>query len=144
MQPKRRGTSHYLIFVSKHPLGYKVMKDIMAKESSEEDEGVPSFRYSNAISEEATPLLFEFARPLEELGQMLLDGFAGETVTMGAIFERHHVGRRFLEKNYKDTLVELEAEGKITTEPPASERPARQGKPTFADHVLVTFPRKGS
>lgn len=27
-------TSHHLVFVSKHPLGYKIMKEVMAKESS--------------------------------------------------------------------------------------------------------------
>ena len=36
-------TSHKLIFVSKNFKGYEIMKDIMAKESSTEDEGVPSF-----------------------------------------------------------------------------------------------------
>ena len=31
---KGKRTSHHLIFVSKHPLGYGIMKDVMAKESS--------------------------------------------------------------------------------------------------------------
>jgi three-Cys-motif partner protein len=46
---RRKGqerTSHHLIFVTKHPLGYTVMKEIMAAESSEYDQGVPSFTYS--------------------------------------------------------------------------------------------------
>src|SRR5690606_9968269 len=38
-------TSHYIIFVSKHPLGYGIMKDIMAKESSLIEDGVASFSY---------------------------------------------------------------------------------------------------
>jgi hypothetical protein len=36
-------TSHSLIFVSKHFKGYEIMKIIMAKESSTEDQGVASF-----------------------------------------------------------------------------------------------------
>jgi len=40
-------TSHYLVFVSKHFLGYKIMRDVMAKASSyDSDEGVASFEYS--------------------------------------------------------------------------------------------------
>ena len=58
--------SHHLIFVSKHFKGYKVMKDIMAKESTTADQGVPSFAYSPA--DESMPLLFELSRPLEDLG----------------------------------------------------------------------------
>ncbi|HUX21802.1 MAG TPA: three-Cys-motif partner protein TcmP, partial [Spirochaetia bacterium] len=39
-------TSHHLIFVSKHIRGYEIMKEIMAKESSSQEDGVPSFEYS--------------------------------------------------------------------------------------------------
>jgi three-Cys-motif partner protein len=55
---RRRGqdrTSHHLIFVTKHPLGYGVMKEIMAGESSEFDQGVPSLAYSQSMSESETP-----------------------------------------------------------------------------------------
>jgi hypothetical protein len=58
MQEKRKRTSHYIIFVCKNKLGYKVMKDIMAAESSELEQGVASFSYVPAINEEQTPLLF--------------------------------------------------------------------------------------
>lgn len=34
----QRRTSHYVVFVSKSQLGYKIMKDIMAKESSEHEQ----------------------------------------------------------------------------------------------------------
>jgi len=132
-------TSHYLIFVSKHPLGYGIMKDIMARASSTHEEGVPSFSYCAA--DRSTPLLFEFARPLTELGQMLCDQFSGQTMTMKDVYENHHVGRPFIKKNYKAVLTRLEADGLITANPPASERPHRNGQPTFADAVHVTFPR---
>jgi three-Cys-motif partner protein len=45
-------TSHHLIFVSKHVKGYEIMKEIMAKESSEQNQGVPSFEYNPATSEQ--------------------------------------------------------------------------------------------
>lgn len=134
-------TSHYLIFVSKHVLGYEIMKDIMARASSGQEQGVASFSYSPA--DERTPMLFEFARPLHELGQMLLNEFAGRKMTMKQVYDEHHVERPFIKKNYKDALSKLETEGKITAFPPAEKRPKRKDVPTFADVVLVKFPHAG-
>ncbi|BCL34906.1 three-Cys-motif partner protein TcmP [Nostoc sp. MS1] len=133
-------TSHHLIFVSKHFKGYKIMKEIMAKESSEQNQGVPSFEYSPATNMQ--PLLFELYRPLDELEGMLLDTFAGQTITMQEIYMQHNVGRRYIDKNYKAALNSLEAKGKIKAEPPANKRPKRKGEITFADSVTVTFPLK--
>jgi three-Cys-motif partner protein len=41
-------TKHHLIFITKNFKGYEIMKEIMAKESSEHEQGVPSFEYSPA------------------------------------------------------------------------------------------------
>jgi len=131
-------TSHHLIFVSKHIKGYEIMKEIMAKESSDSTQGVPSFQYSPATIRQRH--LFELSRPLDELEGMLLDEFAGQTRSMGKIYEEHNVGKRYIKKNYKNALLKLEAAGKIQTDPPADER--RQG--TFSDSVRVTFPNKGN
>lgn len=131
-------TSHHLIFVSKHPRGYEIMKEIMAKESSRIEQGVPSFEYCPA--DERQPILFEVARPLDDLGEMLLKEFAGKRITMQQIYASHHVGRRYIKSNYKDILRKLEAQGRIKTNPPASERPTRKGEVTFADSTQVVFP----
>ena len=130
-------TSHHLIFVSKHPLGYGIMKEIMARESSMHEQGVPSFQYSPA--DKRFPLLFELNRPLDELEELLLQQFAGQTLQMKQIYERHHVGRRFIAKNYKDALKDLEEKKSITCEPPI----AKRRKDSFADTVSVTFPSGG-
>jgi hypothetical protein len=128
-------TSHHLIFVSKHHLGYGIMKDIMAKESSLHEQGVPSFQYSPA--DKRFPLLFELNRPLDDLEEMLLGQFVGQTLSMNNVYERHHVGRRFINKNYKDALKQIEAKKLISCEPSKSKID------TFADSVNVTFPAKG-
>ncbi|MGJ5672047.1 MAG: three-Cys-motif partner protein TcmP [Nostochopsis sp.] len=133
-------TSHHLIFVSKHIKGYEIMKDIMAKESSEQNQGVPSFEYNPATSRQ--PLLFELYRPLDELEAMILDTFAGQTITMHEIYSQHHVGKRYISKNYKAALNNLEAQSKITADPPANKRRKIRGEITFADNVKVTFPSK--
>lgn len=125
-------TKHHLVFVSKHFKGYEVMKDIMAKESSSAGQGVPSFEYNPAT--ERQPLLFELSRPLDELGEMLLSEFAGQTLTMQEIYERHNLGRPFIKRNYKQVLIQLENAGKITA--------SKHRKNSFADHVEATFPQR--
>lgn len=127
-------TSHHLIFVSKHVRGYAIMKDIMAKESSTIEQGVPSFAYNPA--DKRQPLLFELSRPLDDLGDMLLEKFAGKTMKMIEVFNQHHVGHRYIKKNYKDVLSQLEEQGKIQAE--------KHRKNTFGDNVKVTFPSRGS
>jgi three-Cys-motif partner protein len=130
-------TSHHLIFVSKHFRGYEIMKSIMAKESSSTEQGVPSFEYNPALKTQG--LLFELNRPLDQLGGLLLNRFAGQRLTMKEIYEAHNVGTRFIKQNYKTILLSLEREGKIKAEPPLSER---KPKNSFADHVRVTFPQR--
>jgi three-Cys-motif partner protein len=130
-------TSHYLIFVSKHFRGYEIMKEIMAKESSANVQGVPTLEYIPA--DKNYPTLFNFSLPLEELEEMLLEEFSGQTLTMQQIYEQHNVGKRYIKKNYKDVLQNMEMKGEILADPPANKRKIRNGKPTFADSVKATF-----
>lgn len=133
-------TKHHLIFVSKHPLGYGIMKEIMARESSTAEQGVASFEYNPA--EKDQPLLFGLTRPLEDLEGMLLQQFAGQTLAMLEVFEKHNIDTPYIKKNYKDVLTKMEQEGTITAQPPHTARPKRKGEITFADAVRVTFPSK--
>jgi three-Cys-motif partner protein len=73
-------TTHHLIFASKDFKGYEIMKEVMAQESSEFNQGVPTFEYSPAS--ERFPTLFELLRPLDDLAKLLSKEFAGETLTM--------------------------------------------------------------
>lgn len=138
-RPDGSRTSHALVFVTKNPLGYRIMKDIMAGESSTEDQGVPSFEYSPADAR--CPLLFSLNRPLDTLAGELLIRFAGRTLPMKAVFEAHHVGTPFIERNYKAVLGRMEEQGRIVANPPANQRPMRKGERTFSDKTIVTFPR---
>ncbi|MBD1218063.1 MAG: three-Cys-motif partner protein TcmP [Aphanizomenon flos-aquae Clear-A1] len=133
---KKNRTSHHLIFVSKDKRGYQIIKDIMAKESSYQNQGVPSFEYNPADYRQLS--LFESSTPLDDLEQMLLDEFAGQTMSMEEIYIQHNVGRNYIKQNYQTALKNLESQGKITTEPPVNER----RKNTFGDSVKVTFPPK--
>lgn len=134
-------TSHHLIFVSKHVRGYEIMKDIMAKESSTAEQGVPSFHYS--LADKKYPLLFDLSRPLDDLADLLAEEFAGKSLKMVGIYNRHHIGKPYIKKNYKEVLAKMELERRIAAKPPAEKRPRRNGKPTFSDTVSVTFPQRG-
>lgn len=91
-------TSHFLIFVSKHPLGEKFMKDVMAEESPAMPHGVPSFIY-NPLYDEKQGTLFS---PLDDLAEMLLHDFAGQTLTTDEIYKAHNIGKKYIFKNYQD------------------------------------------
>ncbi|SRR6266700_3345039 len=132
-------TKHHLIFVTKHFRGYEIMKGIMAKESTTENQGVPSFEYNPA--DQRQPLLFELSRPLDDLKKMLPKHYAGRRMTMEEIYEHHNVDRPYIKKNYKEALRQLESAGKIKANPPANKRQVRNGEVTFADSVVVTFPK---
>ncbi|MCL4458791.1 MAG: three-Cys-motif partner protein TcmP [Chloroflexi bacterium] len=135
-------TSHHLVFVSKHIKGYEIMKEIMAKESSSAQQGVPSFEYNPATRSQ--PLLFDLSRPLDDLEGMLLNDFASRKMTMLEVYNQHHVGTPYIKSNYKDVLARLEAQGKVSADPPADQQRRRKGESTFADTVTVMFPSKGN
>lgn len=126
-------TTHYLIFLSKHFKGYEKMKETMARQSQKQ-QGVASFEYIPAT--EQYQMLFQFSRPLDDLGDMLLQCCAGKSLTMKEIYILHNEGTPYVEKNYKDILKRLEADGKIVANPPYSQR----RKNTFGPEVIVTFP----
>jgi three-Cys-motif partner protein len=126
-----RRTTHHLIFVTKHPTGYEIMKEIMAVESSYFDQGVPSFEYSPALANMSK--LFENA--LDELEDRLVKEFEGQTLSMIDLYHQDNLNKPYTKKNYKVALHNLEHANRITADP------AKREKGTFADGVLVTFPR---
>lgn len=131
--------SHYLVFVSKHIRGYEVMKEIMYSESSSVDQGVASFAYSPA-DEAATPLLFSLMRPLEGLSDRLSKDFAGRSLRVIDVFRPHHADSRFILRNYKDALRDLESRGLVTCSRPADKRRKINGIVSLADDIVVSFP----
>jgi three-Cys-motif partner protein len=132
-------TSHHLIFVTKHLLGYRIMKNIMYKASEDKNQGIARFGYVRSESKKRTPLLSLLNRPLDDLCEELLDFFPGRKLTMDAIYREHQKAlgiNPIVEKNYKDALNLLDAGKKITTS-----KPDRR-KGTFADDIVVTLPPK--
>lgn len=133
--PAGTRTTHHLFFVTKDFKGYEIMRDIMYKHSHKE-QGVAKFEYNPADAR--WPSLFDFLRPLEDLEEMLLTEFAGKTIEVRALFEKHSVGKPFVIRNYKEVLMRMEQEGKIQA------NPSKRRKGTMADHVRITFPKAAS
>jgi hypothetical protein len=67
---------------------------------------------------------------------MLLSEFAGQTLTVEEIYNRHNVGKPFVEKNYKDALKKMEQANTIRCDPPSTERRAD----SLGPNVKITFP----
>ncbi len=126
-------TSHKLIFVSKSFKGYEIMKEIMAKESSSEDEGVPSFTYCPA--EASMPLLFSLTQPIAHLRRSLPHVFAGRELTFKEIYEAHSVDTPYVKKNYREVLKQLETERIVSARSTTGKRRSF----TYPSHVRVTF-----
>ncbi len=132
-------TSHYLIFVTKHVLGYSLMKDVMWRNSSLYEDGVASFSYI-PVHDSQLNFLSLFNKPLDQLGIDLLKQFSGKTLTVEEIYDLHHVNTPFVMPNYQEALRRLESDCKIIPDRPADKRQKRNGVVTFSKTVQVKFP----
>lgn len=130
-------TSHHLIFITKHFLGYNIMKQVMGHASSDHDQNVPSFEYCPA--RQLDLFLFGFTRPLEQLADSLMDHYAGQTKSVNEIYEEHSIGTPFLLPNYKDVLRKM-YDNKVIQAFKPDGKPIRKG--SFPERIVVTFPPK--
>ena len=148
---RRVRTSHYLIFVSKHPLGYKIMKDIMHGASSKIEEGIASFEFNpTEVHTQARqlplPSFDEEFHPLNGLEHELLHEFAGRRVSFKEAFEEHHIGKPYVQKNYREAFRNLEIRGEITADVSANKRKKRKGQFTITGvpFIFPSAPQKTS
>jgi three-Cys-motif partner protein len=134
-------TSHFIFFVSKHPLAYKLMKQTMA-ENSDKRGGVPTYEYNPSKKPISTQVdLFGLADDygIHDLAFNLLKIYKGKTTNRKNIYDEHNYGNPYIEANYKDALLLLEKKGEIVCDPPIEKRRKYQGQPTLGETVSVTF-----
>jgi hypothetical protein len=122
-----------LVFVTTHPLGFRVMSDIMAQQGFVDAKGIPHFTHYTRPPPKKRLFYVEYDR----LQRDLCEKYAGKKMKMIDIFLDH---RQYTASNYKDALNELETKGLITVDPPAKDRRMMNGKRTFKDEAIVTFP----
>jgi three-Cys-motif partner protein len=132
-------TSHHLIFLSKDFRGYDIMKEIMYKESSNKEREVASFEYNprDMLLYRQGSLFDLLSLHLEDLQDMLLKDYSGQTIDFNRLYENHSVDKPFVRKNYKDVLKILLENGKISAVNRKTGKPPRKG--TFSNEMCITF-----
>lgn len=135
-------TSHHLIHCSRDRLGEKIMKEIMSRHSQKRPDGVAIFRFK---PQSPQPSLFDaavgYSEPPYELATELLRAFAGRTMTLTEVWREHAHGTNYVERDYRNALLHLEAEGKILVDPPADRRGTRDGRLVWGSSTKATFPQ---
>jgi three-Cys-motif partner protein len=129
-------SKHHLIYLAKHAKGYELMKDILSKNSSLFHNGVPVLGFTEVPT---SGLLFP-DDPLLELERAISSKYAGQTMTVGQLFQADHISNeRFILKNYQEALRRLEEKGAVSANPPATSRRPYDGKVTMGMNVEITF-----
>jgi three-Cys-motif partner protein len=128
-------TSHHLVFVTKHPLGFDIMKNIMAKESTAHHFGSVPFEYDPTMLNQAA--FFREREVAAGLDEMLLDSFAGLKLGIDKIYREHNVGTPYVRSDYVKVLDALANHGRIET----LRMNGKKRRPgTFPPDVLAVFP----
>lgn len=130
----RNATSHYIIFLTKNKTGYKIMKEIMANESTNHGNEIGTFQYI-PVSNHQLSFLDQFEYSFPKLKDELLELYAGKSLKVIDIYHSHNVNTPYILKNYKTVLLELEEENKIKAYKP------NRRKGFMADDVIITFPK---
>jgi three-Cys-motif partner protein len=136
-QVDSKKTSHYLVLATKHERGYEVMKEIMAK-VSEKIGGVPTYIFRPTTRPKQADLFHDSDHRILDLAKLLTDEFSGKQMKVLDIYRSHNIGKPYILDNYKQALLRLEQQGKISVDRPAEKR-MRLGKITMGDDRLVTF-----
>ncbi len=113
--PNKNQTSHYLFFVSKARIAYTRIKEIMAKYSDFQEDGVPLF---GANLRQLRILVPEYHRYLDysiiKLTEIIYKNknlFEGKSIHQ--IFESHHIGTNYIRENYKAAIENLREQGLV-------------------------------
>ena len=134
-------TSHFIIFVTKHPTACKIMKQIMYSNSAKDSDGVATFSFEDSrnfgIGHDQISF---FDRPIEELKMEILKRHSGQTVQVSQLceevdcdFSNHYVG-----KNVKEVLKNLEIEGKLNVISGRTQK-YRCGNLNMPDKAIIQF-----
>lgn len=135
-------TSHYLIFISKNHVGFKVMKGVMYALSENKTQGVAKFGYVGSVNKTKTPILDFFNTPLDDMANHICEVFAGRSLTRKQLmtsYDKNYPKNPYVDQNWRDALTMLETEGRIEADPPMADRPKRKGVATFGENTTVTF-----
>ncbi|MGL5712373.1 MAG: three-Cys-motif partner protein TcmP, partial [Paraclostridium sp.] len=134
----RKCTSHYLIFVTKNYISFKIMKDIMNEISTYNIDGVGSFSYiPNYNNRYKNSLTYKYSiSNIEDLENMIYElEHKGKEITVKKLCRKYVINTRFTEKNIKDALKSMESKQKITVQ----SKHAHRRKGTMSDNNIIIF-----
>ena len=136
---ERNRTSHHLFFASKDPRAAAAMKRTFNAASSTVTEGVGSGEH-DPRARDRSGLLFA---GLYEVQDQLLDRFHGRRIQFGRLLEEESRSR-FTDSNYRDAILELERNSRVTVNPPAESRRWQAGglKRSLPLTAYITFPER--
>ncbi|MFH1373812.1 MAG: three-Cys-motif partner protein TcmP [bacterium] len=135
----RKKTSHFLVFISRHSLAFKIMKEIMATYSLKDKDGVPLFRYGRYRINQIEMPFHEYS--IEKLKNRLQSELSGSTLSVKEVYNIcHKLGYRYIESNIKDALLLLEEQGDIVIDLPRHKRREKKtGDVSLGKSRIVTF-----
>lgn len=107
--PGKKATSHYLLFVSKVEIAYFKMKEIMAKYSDYQLDGVPWMAVNNSQKQDFFTE-YSILNLKSEVSDLSKD-FSG--LTIETIYQKHSINKPYIKDNYRTVYTELLDEGRI-------------------------------
>jgi three-Cys-motif partner protein len=133
------GTSHHLVFASKHTKGAGIMKRIMNDCSSEVIDGIGSWDFDPKDAGASTLPLFS---PLDEVCDRILEVFAARTVTFKRLLDEEAPETQYTDTTYRDAVLRLESEFRIEVDPQSQERRMQAGstKRALPEGTKLSFP----
>lgn len=105
----KKASSHYLLFVSKVDIAYFRMKEIMAKYSDYQTDGVPWMAVNSSTVQDlfSDYSIVKLKQKLESCTAM----YDGKTID--DIYRLHSIDTPYIKSNYKQAYVELSKSGKV-------------------------------
>ena len=99
----KNASSHYLLFVSKVDIAYFRMKEIMAKYSDYQTDGVPWFAVNNSSIQD----LFSTFSIVKLKNELLGNNNYLHNKTIEEIYHLHSIDSPYIKQNYKQAFTEL-------------------------------------
>ena len=134
-------TSHFIIFVTKHPTACRIMKNIMYANSAKDSDGVATFSLQDSRNfGDRFDQISMFNRPFQSLYDSILHQYQGRTVKVSTLCNQadNDIHSHFVSKNVKDVLRRLEEEGRIVVVDGRKQK-SRNGLLNMPDAATVQF-----
>lgn len=129
--PNQRRTSHYLIFVTKHELGYLKIKEIIKNYTEYQEDGVPLL----GVNLKYEPLMFNLYSIGNLKEELILKAQFYNNKTIEEIYKIHNLGTNYIKDNFKTAVFELFTEEKIKLFDPKGKEVLKDGRITYTQSV---------